>query len=443
MASDLDKFMTVNKDDFPYIFIQHKDAPLRTNHTGVLRCNVYLPKDAAPFGDETYPVLATYGPYGKDVPYDIFYRKSWDQLNPAMKSAHSSWETPDPGYWTTRGYIIVRVDELGSGQSPGLLDTMSQEFWWENAVQPNQYGKPGREARKWGLDTLEGDLDEEMLKRNRRNQMLDTAAHRYRDEEYYKSRDFDASDIEVPLLSVANWGDCGVDDPEHELAFPLRGEVDWPIPDTEYTKFFLTAGGGLSEKADPELSSFTYDALNGDPLTFKYKANKVFEITGHIVAHFNVSLAAKDDQVPSDINLFVTLRKLDKSGQEVFFTGTMGDPVSIVKGWQRVSLRKTDESNPLHREYLPYRNYYSSDVQEVKAGEVYSVDVEVWPTNVVLEEGETLVFEIAGHDTQGVGKFSHDHPEDRPAHVFDGLNTVHVGGESSWLLLPMIPDRSS
>ena len=58
-------------------------------------------------------------------------------------------------------------------------------------------------------------------------------------------------------------GDCGVDDPERELAFPLRGEVDWPIPDTKYTKFFLTAGGGLSEKADPESSSFTYDALNG------------------------------------------------------------------------------------------------------------------------------------------------------------------------------------
>lgn len=81
----------------------------------------------------------------------------------------------------------------------------SAEFWWENAVQPNQYGKPGRKARDWGVDTLEGDLDEETLQENRRNQMLDTATHRFRDEEYYKSRDFDASDIEVPLLSVANW----------------------------------------------------------------------------------------------------------------------------------------------------------------------------------------------------------------------------------------------
>lgn len=160
------------------------------------------------------------------------------------------------------------------------------------------------------------------------------------------------------------------------------------------------------------------------------------------MAHLNVSLAAKGTQIPSDIDLFVTLRKLNRSGKEVFFTGTMGDPVPLVKGWQRVSLHAIDKSNPLHRDYLPYRNYYSSDVQAVNIGEAYGVDIEVWPTNVVLEEGETLVFEVAGHDTQGVGSFSHAHPKDRPLHVLDGLNVVYVGGELSWLLLPIIPERS-
>jgi putative CocE/NonD family hydrolase len=63
---------------------------------------------------------------GKDVPYSSFHKKSWDQLNPEMKSAHAAWETPDPGYWTGKGYVIVRTDERGAGQSPGLLDTMSR-----------------------------------------------------------------------------------------------------------------------------------------------------------------------------------------------------------------------------------------------------------------------------------------------------------------------------
>jgi hypothetical protein len=48
-----------------------------------------------------------------------------------------------------------------------------------------------------------------------------------------------------------------------------------------------------------------------------------------------------------------------------------------------------------------------------------------------LEPGESLVLEIAGHDTQGVGKFLHEHPDDRNPSVFEGFNTVHVGGDSS------------
>lgn len=41
--------------------------------------------------------------------------------------------------------------------------------------------------------------------KNRRDQTLDTAVHKFRDEEYYRTRDFDVEAIEVPLLSVANW----------------------------------------------------------------------------------------------------------------------------------------------------------------------------------------------------------------------------------------------
>ncbi|KAH7066482.1 Alpha/Beta hydrolase protein [Paraphoma chrysanthemicola] len=589
MASD--KHMKVESESFPYVFIQHKDIPLKTYDSGVLRCNVFLPKDAVPFGQKKYPVIATYGPYGKDVPYSVFFPKSWSQLNPAMKSEHAAWETPDPGYWTSQGYIVVRADERGTGQSPGELDTMSRgtseaffdviewcaeqewssgkvgllgisyfagtqwrvaarrpkglaaiipwegmsdyyrdrvrhggilsdkfiKFWWENAVEKNQYGKPGRAAKNWGLDTLDGDLDEATLSRNRCNQMLDTASHHFLDEEYYESRNFDVENIEVPLLSVANWGgillhlrgnvlgwmrassqhkflhfivgrhdlpfyynhsaelqrsffdaflkdndhdgwksgkqprvklclrrgDCGVDDPERELAFPSRAEADWPIPDTKYTKLFLGADNSLLNTPSDTKTIVSYDALNGDSAQFRFTTKTTLEITGHIVAHLTVSASSGNQgQSPTEIDLFITLRKLTKGGSEVFYTGTMGDAVPVVKGWQRVSLRKTDPTHPLHRSYLPYRNYRSSDVQEVLLNKPYEVDVEVWPTNVVLEEGETLLLEVAGHDTQGVGNFSHGHEHDRRPEALGGKNNLHVGGEDSWLLLPIIPKRS-
>jgi putative CocE/NonD family hydrolase len=54
-----------------------------------------------------------------------FHPTSFAELNPEHRSDHSAWETPDPGYWTSQGYAIVRADERGAGQSPGLLDTMS------------------------------------------------------------------------------------------------------------------------------------------------------------------------------------------------------------------------------------------------------------------------------------------------------------------------------
>ena len=156
----------------------------------------------------------------------------------------------------------------------------------------------------------------------------------------------------------------------------------------------------------------------------------------------SASRLTPNDAPPSDIDIFVTLRKLDKDGNEVFHTGTVGDPVPVVKGWLRVSHRKVDETHPLHRHYLPYRSYSRADVLPVVENNKYPVDVEMWPTNTVLEAGESLVLEIAGHDTQGVGLFSHQHPEDRAPSKFAGLNHVEVGRDSSWISLPVIPPRN-
>jgi putative CocE/NonD family hydrolase len=56
-----------------------------------------------------------------------FHPKSFSEVDPAQRSIDSAWETPDPAFWTSKGYVVVRADERGCGQSPGLLDTMSAE----------------------------------------------------------------------------------------------------------------------------------------------------------------------------------------------------------------------------------------------------------------------------------------------------------------------------
>lgn len=105
------------------IFEKNVSIPLQNSELPV-RCNIYRPLTTEK--GEVFPVLVTYGPYGKDIPYASFFKRSFDELNPEHRSKYSAWETPDPVYWTSHGYVVIRTDERGLGQSPGLLDTMSQ-----------------------------------------------------------------------------------------------------------------------------------------------------------------------------------------------------------------------------------------------------------------------------------------------------------------------------
>ncbi|EGU75009.1 hypothetical protein FOPG_16582 [Fusarium oxysporum f. sp. conglutinans race 2 54008] len=405
----------------------------------------------------------------------------------------------------------------------GILSNAFIKFWWNRQVITNQYGRPGRNARNWGPDTIEGDLPEEELEANRQDQTIDNQVNRFRDEAYYASKEYDMGDIEVPLLSVGNWGgillhlrgniegyihagskfkylrlitgrhdlpfyyeeeveiqrsfldaflkgedrvgwsqegkvapvslvlrkgNVGFNDAEKEKAYPRREESEWPIARTQYKKLFLTPEQGLSwDEPKTERRKITYKALGTlekpEVVQFSTPAFEAeTEITGHVVAHLNVSVSPDPSgPTPSDIDLFVTLRHFDPSGQEVFYTGTAGDPVPLTKGWLRVSLRKVDQEHPKHREWLPHRNYTSKDVQPVIQGEVYAVDIEVWPTNVVVDKGGKLVFEVSSGDTQGSGIFLHNNPVDRSPEVFQGSNHIHFGPrQQNYITLPVIPN---
>jgi predicted acyl esterase len=225
---------------------------------------------------------------------------------------------------------------------------------------------------------------------------------------------------------VLRKGDVGHNNAEAEKTFPRRVEQEWPIARTQYTKFHLTSDNGLvtSPPKESRSTKISYQALgnldNPQLVQFTTAAFQTeTEITGHIVAHLNVSMSANPgSETPQDLDLFVTLRYISPAGKEVFYTGTAGDPVPLCKGWLRVSMRQVDAENPKHRDYLPHRNYYSTDVKPVIPGEVYPVDVEVWPTNVVVEKGGKIVLEIGSGDTQGCGIFQHNSPEDRLVLLF-------------------------
>lgn len=281
----------------------------------------------------------------------------------------------------------------------------------------------------------------------------------------------------VPSVSVIlREGNVGFNNSEKEKTYQRREESEWPLRGTVYEKYYLLHDGLMTSTPSPEQlrekGSLRWETMVAAPLReqppgrrgppikdFSKQSRSGMiqfttspfqtktEFTGHIVAHLNVSLPAQAHELEEnlrDIDLFLTIRHLDGSGAEIYYTGTAGDPVPVSKGWLRCSLRKTDSSHPWHRPYFPRRNYSSSDVQPIIPGEVYDVDVEIWPTNVIVSPGHRLVFEVSGADTQGCGVFTHESPTDRPEEVFKGHNEIHFGTDSgNYLLLPRIPDRST
>lgn len=139
------------------------------------------------------------------------------------------------------------------------------------------------------------------------------------------------------------------------------------------------------------------------------------------------------------MDLFLTLRHLDANSNEILYTGTVGDPVPIIKGSLRVSLRKTAQGHRRDKPWHPHREYRSTDVLPITAGDIYGVDVEVWPTNVVVEKGNRLVLGVSSRDTQGAGLFEHNSETDRPREVLEGWNHVHFGTKhENYALLPII-----
>jgi hypothetical protein len=65
MPNQMQNLHVVDESTFPYIVDTNADVHLKANK-GLVRANVYRPKSS---NETPVPVLCTYGPYGKDIPY--------------------------------------------------------------------------------------------------------------------------------------------------------------------------------------------------------------------------------------------------------------------------------------------------------------------------------------------------------------------------------------
>ncbi len=229
--------------------------------------------------------------------------------------------------------------------------------------------------------------------------------------------------------------------------FVERHENEWPLARTQWTRFHLDPDGmRLSHSPVSAERTVTYDGL-GEGVTFSSAPlEKETEITGPSALKLWISSAT------ADADIFAVVRVFDPSGKEVVFQGALDPHTPIAQGWLRASQRKLDAKLS-----LPYRPYHTHDEkQPLKQGEICELDVEIWPTCIVVPKGYRIALTIRGKDYEwegeattlsnmknpmrGCGPFVHDDPEDRPPAVFGGKVTLHMGPKrSAHVLLPVIP----
>jgi predicted acyl esterase len=395
----------------------------------------------------------------------------------------------------------------------GLLSTFWAN-WYDMQVKTVQYGagERGKRSRVHGELVCGPEiLSEEQLAKNRCDFGAEIRAHPL-DDDYHKARSPQWDKITAPIFSAANWGGQGLHprgnfegyvraaskdkwleahgiehwthfytDYGRELQrkffdfylkgedtgwgkqprvllqvrhpgerFVERAENEWPLARTTWTKLHLnSADFSLVETSLTGEAKVTFDAL-GEGVTFMTPPMKAeTEITGPVAARLFVSSST------TDADLFLVLRVFSADMKEIVFQGAIDPHTPIAQGWLRASHRKLDPKLS-----TPYRPYHTHDEkQSLTPGTPVALDIELWPTSIVVPAGYRVALAVRGKDYEygggsggrlsnfknelkGCGPFLHDDPVDRPKEIFGGQTTLHFGGDrEGYLLLPVIPAK--
>ncbi len=206
----------------------------------------------------------------------------------------------------------------------------------------------------------------------------------------------------------------------------VRAEPTWPLPAAKSTPLYLSIPMKLVPEHPKTAAVASYDSkARKDCASFGYTFDRDIELTGSMRLKLWVSTSDSED-----LDLFITLHKLDKAGREIYFPGYNGfDRDCVAKGWLRASHRELDPtlSTPLR----PWHTHRGAE--PIPRGQTVPVEIEILPSSTLFEAGTTLRLDIQGHDAARYPAFGHKRTVNR------GLHLIHCGGEfDSQLAAPWI-----
>jgi len=233
-------------------------------------------------------------------------------------------------------------------------------------------------------------------------------------------------------------------------AYHWRQASDWPVPQTEYVRFYLDSQAG-SVTTDGRRDDFrtlctssvnqdgvvTYNAdVDHSQIEFKTGASFISEpfeadaeIAGYIKAGLFVSSTSQD------MELHLSLRVIDENGVEVQYCPPTGmcQYLPLGFGSLKVSHRKQDELRST--EYLPIYTHTQEDHQPLKPGEIVECEIGTFPTTGLIRKGWRIRLDL---EPVGNTWVAFDENEYRPG----SSNSIFTGRtHPSYVQLPVLPKQ--
>lgn len=254
---------------------------------------------------------------------------------------------------------------------------------------------------------------------------------------------------------------------------------EWPLPHTQYTKFYLdarpeaalkvdgtmpvyqlhpssdvvTAKKSWSTSAPTEQASATYSAqvkpitqVAGPPPP-KFVRPQACDTYGisfatpplaeTITLAGYAKLVTWVSSTTEDMDIHASLRVYDKKGKQVVYATEeehridLPEKPPIQMGRLKVSHRKLDAEHSTF--FQPVHTHLARDVQKLQPDQIVQVDVEFWPLTAEIKKGHRVVVDVQPY--HGCG---HAWPHEY-GNYNSGMNTVHTGpGRESYLQLPIV-----
>lgn len=227
-----------------------------------------------------------------------------------------------------------------------------------------------------------------------------------------------------------------------------RAADEWPLPQTDYTKYYLHSGGSATSlhgdgildtetPAEEPADQYTYDPR--DPVTY-WLGTVIWELAEHMedraeverrrdVLVYTSAPLTQDLEVTGPVS--VTLHAAT-SAPDTDFTAALVDV-------------RPDGHAHLVQEGIRRARFRESDAREspVEAGAVYAYEIDLWATSYVFAAGHRIRLEISSSNFDrydrnlNTGRFAHDEE------VGVARQTIHHSAAyPSCLTLPVIPPQT-